>query len=53
MVRYVLRRNPQRMEEVRESKLTSLTAWVDTHNQYLEEHPKAKAETYLAKLPLK
>jgi len=55
-VRYILRRNPQRMEEireVRESKLASLAAWVDTYNQYLEEHPKAKAETYLAKLAAK
>ena len=52
-VRYILRRNPVRMAEIRgtrESKLARLREWVEKSNLYLEEHPKAKAETLLASL---
>lgn len=43
-VRYVLRRNPVRAEEMaasRSSKLATLNALADTQNRYLAEHPKA------------
>src|SRR5213082_3537051 len=46
-VRYVLRRNPVRAQEVREArhaKLATLQALVAKHNLYLKEHPRADAQ---------
>jgi transposase len=47
-VRYVLRRNPRRAEEIaatRQSKLQRLQRLVADRNAYLQAHPKAKVET--------
>ncbi len=44
-LRYVLRRNPVRAQEVRatrHAKLTTLQALVAKHNQYLADHPRAR-----------
>jgi DDE family transposase len=52
-VRYVLRRNPVRAQEVREArqaKLATLQALVAKHNHYLKEHPRADAQGALQKL---
>jgi hypothetical protein len=52
-VRYVLRRNPVRAQEVREArhaKLATLQALVAKHNHYLTEHPRADAQGALQKL---
>ena len=52
-LRYILRRNPQRMIEIREnraSKIAGLGKWINESNAYLKEHTKAKPETYLSKL---
>ena len=52
-VRYVLRRNPVRAQEVRENrqaKLATLQALVVKHNHYLTEHPRADAPGALQKL---
>jgi DDE family transposase len=52
-VRYVLRRNPVRAQEVREArhaKLATLQALVAKHNHYLTEHPRADAQSALQKL---
>ena len=52
-LRYILRRNPQRMGEIREnraSKIAGLEKWINESNAYLKEHAKAKPETYLSKL---
>jgi transposase len=52
-IRYVLRRNPARAEEIRKSredKLLSLRKGIDKQNEYLKEHPRAKAKTALDKL---
>ena len=52
-VRYVLRRNPVRAQEVRENrqaKLVTLQALVAQHNHYLKEHPRADAPGALQKL---
>jgi hypothetical protein len=52
-VRYVLRRNPMRAQEVREArhaKLATLQALVAKHNHYLTEHPRADAQGALQKL---
>ncbi len=47
-VRYVLRRNPQRRQELEQSRLSkqnkALKA-IEVKNSYLQEHPKAKTET--------
>src|SRR5262247_1798710 len=46
-LRYVLRRNPVRAQEVREtrqSKLATLQAQVAKQNQYLTDHPRANAQ---------
>jgi hypothetical protein len=46
-VRYVLRRNPMRAEEIaasRKDKLKSLGQAVDQYNGYLKNHPRAKVE---------
>ena len=47
-VRYVLRRNPRRMEEiaaVRQSKRRSVQALVEAQTAYLRDHPRAKMAT--------
>jgi hypothetical protein len=52
-IRYVLRRNPVRAQEVRETrhaKLATLQAQVAKHNQYLTDHPRANAQGALQKL---
>jgi hypothetical protein len=52
-VRYVLRRNPVRAQEVRETrqaKLAKLQALVAQHNHYLKEHPRADAQGAVQKL---
>jgi hypothetical protein len=52
-VRYVLRRNPVRAQEVRDNrqaKLATLQALVAKHHHYLTEHPRADAQGALQKL---
>ena len=52
-LRYVLRRNPVRAQEVRETrhaKLAKLQAQVTKQTQYLQEHPRANAQGVLQKL---
>jgi hypothetical protein len=52
-VRYVLRRNPVRAQEVseaRHAKLATLQALVAKHNHYLTAHPRADAQGALQKL---
>src|SRR2546426_10760714 len=52
-VRYVLRRNPVRAQEVRDNrqaKLATLQAQVAKQNQYLTDHPRANAQGALQKL---
>src|SRR2546426_10542566 len=52
-IRYVLRRNPVRAQEVRDTrhaKLATLQAQVAKHNQYLADHPRAKAQGAVQKL---
>jgi Transposase DDE domain len=52
-LRYVLRRNPVRAQEVRESrqsKLAKFQAQVAKQNQYLTDHPRANAQGALQKL---
>ena len=52
-LRYVLRRNPVRAQEVkdtRHAKLAKLQAQVATQTQYLQEHPRAAAQGALQKL---
>lgn len=52
-LRYILRRNPQRMKEIRENrsaKLAKLEAWLQEQNLYLGKHPKARPSTILSKL---
>ena len=47
-VRYVLRRNPRRAEEIaatREDKRRSVQALVDAQTVYLRDHPRAKIST--------
>lgn len=51
--RYVIRRNPYRAEELRDtrsSKLSSLADAVKKANCYLAEHPRAKTDTAVSKL---
>src|SRR5499425_54642 len=55
-IRYVLRRNPVRAQEVRDTrhaKLATLQALVVKHNQYLTDHPRANAQGALQKLVAK
>jgi hypothetical protein len=55
-LRYVLRRNPVRAQEVRDTrhaKLATLQALVAKHNQYLTDHPRANAQGALQKLVAK
>ncbi len=52
-LRYVLRRNPVRAQEVRDTrraKLATLQAQVAKSNQYLTDHPRAKAQGAVQKL---
>src|SRR5499426_1618376 len=52
-LRYVLRRNPVRAQEVREtrqSKLATLQAQVAKQNQYLTDHPRANPQVAWRKL---
>lgn len=52
-IRYVLRRNPVRAEEiaqVRESKLASLKKFLAQQNAYLAGHPRAQGEVALRKV---
>jgi len=52
-IRYVLRRNPVRAQEVRDTrhaKLATLQALVAKHNQYLAEHPRANVQGAWQKL---
>ena len=52
-IRYVLRRNPGRAQEVRDTrhaKLATLQALVAKSNQYLTDHPRAHAQGALHKL---
>jgi hypothetical protein len=52
-VRYVLRRNPMRAQEMRDTrhaKLATLQAQVAKQNQYLTDHPRANAQGALQKL---
>jgi len=52
-IRYVLRRNPVRAQEVRDTrhaKLATLQAQVAKHNQYLADHPRAHVPGALQKL---
>jgi transposase len=55
-IRYVLRRNPVRAHEVRDTrhaKLATLQAYVAKQNQYLTDHPRANAQSVLQKLVAK
>jgi len=52
-IRYVLRRNPVRAQEVRDTrhaKLVTLQALVAKHNHYLADHLRANAQRALQKL---
>src|SRR5436853_1502470 len=52
-IRYVLRRNPVRAQEVRDTrraKLAALQAHVAKQNHYLTDHPRANAQGALQKL---
>ncbi len=52
-IRYILRRNPVRMKEIREnrqSKVDKLLKKLEVSNKYLAEHPKAKIETQVKNL---
>jgi hypothetical protein len=52
-IRYVLRRNPVRAQEVRDTrhaKLATLQAQVAKQNQYLADHPRAKVQGAVQKL---
>jgi Transposase DDE domain len=52
-IRYVLRRNPMRAQEMRDTrhaKLATLQAQVATQNQYLTAHPRANPQGALQKL---
>jgi transposase len=52
-IRYVLRRNPMRAQEMRDTrhaKLATLQAHVAKQNQYLTDHPRANAQGALQKL---
>ena len=52
-IRYVLRRNPMRAQEMRgtrHAKLATLQAHVAKQNQYLTDHPRANAQGALQKL---
>lgn len=51
--RYVLRRNPQRAEEIantRQSKKASIQKLLEKKNKYLKEHPRAKVEVAIKEI---
>ena len=55
-IRYLLRRNPTRMLEIRETranKLVKLQKWLNKNNIYLQEHKRAKPAGYLTTLQIK
>ena len=55
-VRYVMRRNPQRAQEIeksRQEKLENINSAVTIQNTYLQEHNKAKGEVALKKIMAK
>jgi transposase len=55
-VRYVLRKNPVRAQEIdehRNSKWDSFQKFVKKENNYLAEHPKAKIGTALSRIQIK
>lgn len=55
-VRYVLRRNPMRAEQIvmtRQSKLESILKLVKERNNYLAEHPRATIDAALKKVSAK
>jgi transposase len=55
-IRYILRRNPERALEIRnnrQAKIDKTEKFVILQNTYLQEHPKAKAETALKKVKAK
>ncbi|CAL7960571.1 transposase [Gammaproteobacteria bacterium] len=55
-VRYILRKNPVRTEEIkksRSSKLASLNKFIEKQNLYLREHPKAKLDKAVEKVKAK
>ena len=52
-VRYILRRNPQRAEQLkenRESKIEAIKSFVLEQNEYLKKHKRAKFEVALRKV---
>jgi len=52
-IRYIIRRNPIRAEEIRQSrdnKLLALEKVVKNRNEYLAEHPRAKSDVALRKV---
>ncbi|MGD1074655.1 MAG: IS1634 family transposase [Thermodesulfovibrionales bacterium] len=52
-LRYVLRRNPARAEEIKESrqdKLNALRKEIAKKNSYLKEHPRSKVEVAIRKV---
>jgi hypothetical protein len=52
-IRYILRRNPMRAQEIqasREDKLRNFHREVEKQNQYLSEHPRAGVEVALKKI---
>ncbi len=55
-VRYVLRRNPDRVEQIRKArreKFKNLIDLVDEQNQYLQEHPRARSSVAQRKVEAK
>ncbi|MEW6215763.1 MAG: IS1634 family transposase [Nitrospirota bacterium] len=52
-IRYILRRNPQRVEEIahtRKEKKEAISELCEKENIYLTEHPRAKVKTAINKL---
>ncbi|KKM26621.1 hypothetical protein LCGC14_1582930 [marine sediment metagenome] len=52
-IRYILRRNPQRRDEIRRNRddmIRKAVELVADRNRYLEEHPRAKPEVALGKV---
>ena len=52
-IRYILRRNPVRVEEMEKSRLSkrrALEEFVSEKNDYLSEHPRAKVSTAVEKV---
>lgn len=52
-IRYILRRNPQRVQEIQEirsSKIKRVSQEIDKQNKYLSEHKRAREEVALKKV---